>query len=222
MRTRIKICCVRSEEEAQLAIECGADAIGMVGVKPENPRSIPDHQIAAIATGLPRTVASVLLTSEESASAIADQAIQTGVSTIQIISHIDPPESAALARLLPNIRRVQVIHVEDARCLDLIDSYAGHVHAFLLDSGRPSGAVPEFGGTGRVHDWEVSRSFVFRSPRPVFLAGGLTSENVGHAIDRVQPFGVDVCSGIRTEGRLDSAKLSAFFTAVQTADNSRH
>jgi phosphoribosylanthranilate isomerase len=116
------------------------------------------------------------------------------------------------------VRRVQVIHVEDRRALDLIDVYAKHVHPFLLDSGRPSAPVPEFGGTGRVHDWDLSRAFVDASPHPVFLAGGLTPENVGRAIHHVRPFGVDLCNGVRVSGRLSHERLTAFVGAVRAAD----
>jgi phosphoribosylanthranilate isomerase len=218
MRTRIKVCCIASPEEAKLAVACGADAIGLVGRMPSGPGPIPDERIASIATGLPPPTASFLLTSETTADAIADHVRRTCVSTVQIASNIDPQESAALARQLPAVRRVQVIHVEDGGALDLIDVYAEHVHAFLLDSGRAKAAVPEFGGTGRVHDWDVSRAFVRASPRPVFLAGGLTPENVKRAIRHVRPFGVDLCSGVRSAGQLDRARLTAFVLAVRSAD----
>jgi len=218
MRTRIKVCCIADADEAAIAIACGADAIGLVGRMPSGPGPIPDERIAAIATRLPPPVAGFLLTSETTAEAIADHVRRTSVSTVQIVSYLDPRESADLARLLPAVRRVQVIHVEDRRVLDQIDVYANHVHAFLLDSGRPGAAVPEFGGTGRVHDWDVSREFVDHSPHPVFLAGGLTPENVGPAIRRVRPFGVDLCSGVRVAGRLNRERLTAFVAAVQATD----
>ncbi|HEX6508769.1 MAG TPA: phosphoribosylanthranilate isomerase [Chloroflexota bacterium] len=221
MRTRIKICCIASAEEARLAVECGADAIGLVGRMPSGPGPIPDERIASIAMGLSPPIASFLLTSETTSDGIADHVSRTGVSTVQIVSHLDPRESEAVARRLPTIRRVQVIHVEDRNALDLIDVYAEHVHAFLLDSGRPNAATPKFGGTGHVHDWDISRAFVEASPRPVFLAGGLTPENVERAIRHVSPFGVDLCSGIRKTGRLDRDLLTAFVLAVRTVDASR-
>jgi phosphoribosylanthranilate isomerase len=218
VRTRIKVCCIADTDEAAVAVACGADAIGLVGRMPSGPGPIPDERIAAIATRLPPPIAGFLLTSETTAEAIADHVRRTSVSTVQIVSHLDPRESAQLVRLLPAVRRVQVIHVEDRRALNQIDVYANHVHAFLLDSGRPGAAVPEFGGTGRVHDWDVSREFVNRSPHPVFLAGGLTPENVGPAIRRVHPFGVDLCSGVRVAGRLNRERLTAFVAAVQATD----
>ena len=123
-------------------------------------------------------------------------------------------------RRLPTVRRVQVIHVEDRGALERIDRYPSHLHAFLQDSGRPGLGVPELGGTGRKHDWRVSADFVRRSPRPVFLAGGLTPDNVAEAVRTVQPFGLDVCSGMRADGRLDPDKLQRFFAAVKAADSS--
>ena len=134
-------------------------------------------------------------------------------------STVDPAEIAKLAVLEPQVRRVQVIHVEGEDALDLIPAYGPHVHAFLLDSGRPDAAVPEFGGTGRVHDWTISAAFVRASDRPVFLAGGLNPQNVGEAIRRVRPYGVDLCSGVRSNGELDQGKLAAFMHAVGLADH---
>lgn len=220
MRVRIKICCIKSTEEASLAIACGADAVGLVGRMPSGPGPIPDERIAEIAALVPPPVASVLLTSETTAHAITEHVRRTGVSTVQIVSHLDPRESAALALSLPGVRRMQVIHVEDRGVLDLLKVYARHVHAFLLDSGRVNAAVPEFGGTGRVHDWTISQAFVAASPIPVFLAGGLTPDNVERAIREVRPFGVDLCSGVRSGGRLDRVRLMAFMRAVHALDAS--
>ncbi len=218
MRTRVKICCIASLEEAQLAVRAGADAVGLisVGALPSSPRAIADDVVAAIAAAVP--VATFLLTSEDTAAGIARRVSVAGTSAVQIVSHLNPSESAQLPKLLPTTRRVQVIHVENAGALDLIAPYAPHVHTFFLDSGRPFLPSPEYGGSGRTHDWSVSAEFVRRSPLPVFLAGGLTPDNVGEAMRVVRPFGVDLCSGVRTDGRLDRAKLEAFIAAVRRAD----
>jgi phosphoribosylanthranilate isomerase len=222
MRTRVKICCIASVEDAELAIEHGADALGLVGAMPSGPGVIDDATIAAIAAVVPPPVATFLLTSERTADAIAAHVARTGVSTVQIVSPIAAAESARLAVRLPTTPRVQVIHIEGVGALDLIGLYASHVHVFLLDSGQPRAAVPILGGTGQTHDWKISAAFVAASPCPVFLAGGLTPDNVAEAIGTVRPYGVDVCSGVRTDdGRLDSAKLRAFMEAVATADNAR-
>lgn len=221
MRTRIKVCCLASLEEAQLAIQAGADAVGFVAARPASSRTVDDGTIAAIAAIVTPPIATVLLTSESTAVGVARHVFATGVSTVQILPLLSARESKRLTTLLPAIRRVQVIHVEGLGALDLIDRYAPHVQAFLLDSGRPTLPNPEYGGTGRVHDWSVSAEFVRRSPVPVFLAGGLSPANVGEAMTTVRPFGVDLCSGVRTDGRLDRDKLAAFVEAVRRADAQR-
>jgi phosphoribosylanthranilate isomerase len=218
MRTRIKVCCIASPEEAQVAVAAGADALGLVARMPSGPSPIPDAQIAGVTAVVPPPVATFLLTSETTADAISAHIRATNPSTVQIVSHIDPAESARLAEIEPQIRRVQVIHVEGAEALEMIPLYSRHVHAFLLDSGRPNAAVAELGGTGRAHDWDVSAAFVRASDKPVFLAGGLSAANVAHAIRKVRPYGLDLCSGVRTDGELDGAKLAAFVSAVERAD----
>lgn len=218
MRTRIKVCCIASVEEARTAIAAGADALGLVGDMPSGPGVIGDARAIPIAAIVPPPVATFLLTQEGTGAAIADHLRRVGAGVVQVVRHIEPPEHDRLAELLPHARRVQVVHVEDRSALDLIAAYAPFVHAFLLDSGTPSASVPELGGTGRVHDWAISAEFVRRSPHPVFLAGGLTAANVRNAIHEVRPYGLDLCSGLRTENRLDPEKLTAFVQAVREAD----
>lgn len=217
-RTRIKICCMASAAEMRVAVAAGADAVGLVGRMPSGPGPIADELIAAIASVVPPPVAAFLLTCETDAEAIVDHVGRTGVPVVQIVSHIEPAQSARLAAMLPTTRRVQVIHVEGAEAIELIPAYAPHVHGFLLDSGKPGAAVPTLGGTGDVHDWTVSAAFVAASPVPVFLAGGLNPGNVGGAIAQVRPYGVDVCSGLRSGGELDRGKVTAFVAAVAEAD----
>jgi phosphoribosylanthranilate isomerase len=220
MRTRVKICCIRTKDEADLAIRLGADAIGFVAQRPPSPRTIPDAEIATIVPLVSPPVATFLLTSERTAEGISAHVQLIRPSTVQILPHLEPSESARLAQLEPDIRRVQVIHVEGPEALALIPVYAPHVHAFLLDSGNPSAAIPQYGGTGRKHDWEVSAEFVRASPLPVFLAGGLSAENAAAAIKQVHPYGLDLCTGVRTDGRLDRDKLEKFMHAVRQADAS--
>lgn len=219
MRTRIKVCCIKSIAEARQAIEAGADAIGLVGAMPTGPGPIPDAKIAEITRLIPPPVATFLLTCEQTADGIAAHVRRTRPTTVQIVSYLAPAELVRLAEVEPQVRRVQVVHVEGPEALDLISEYAPHVHAFLLDSGSPNAATPEFGGTGRQHDWAVSAEFVRASPLPVFLAGGLSAANAADSIGRVRPFGLDLCSGLRTEGRLDPAKLAALMLAVRQADD---
>lgn len=218
MRTRVKVCCIASPEEARIAIAAGADALGLVARMPSGPGPISDAMIATVTAMVPPPVATFLLTSETTAAAISAHIRATNPSVVQIVSHIDPAEAEALARIEPHIRRVQVIHVEGPEALEMIPDYSPHVHGFLLDSGRPNAAIAELGGTGRAHDWGVSAAFVRASERPVFLAGGLSAGNVRQAIRQVRPYGLDLCSGVRTDGRLDSAKLADFMAAVAAAD----
>lgn len=213
MRVKIKICCIASLGEAHMAMGAGADALGLVARMPSGPGPIPDSLIQSIAAQIPPPISTFMLTSETTAKAIHAHIQTTGPTTVQIVHHIDPKESEALAKLT-HVRRVQVIHIEDETSLDLIDVYTPYVHAFLLDSGRPNAAVPTLGGTGTTHDWNISQAFVKASPKPVFLAGGLNADNVRDAIDKVKPYGVDLCSGVRTDGKLDAEKLRAFMEAV--------
>jgi phosphoribosylanthranilate isomerase len=207
-----------TEAEAKMAIRLGADALGLVGVAPPTPRVVSDDVAAEIARTTPPPVATFLLTSETTGEGIAERSHRIRPTAIQVVKPIDPSEYVRLSELLPRdrMKRVQVVHVEGVQALDMIERYAPHVDAFLLDSGRPGAA--DFGGTGRTHDWAISADFVSRSPLPVFLAGGLAPDNVGRAIGAVQPFGIDVCTGVRTMGLLDEAKLSAFLEAIRAAD----
>ncbi len=216
MRTRIKVCCIESHLEAALAVRAGADAIGLVGEMPSGPGVIGDALATDIAAQLTVAVASFMRSARTTGPDLAAHGHPCRTQVIQVVKHIEPTEHRALAQDAPRVRRVQVIHVEDAASLGLQDAYAPYVDAFLLDSGSPN--TNEFGGTGRTHDWSISAEFVRRAGRPVFLAGGLRARNVGAAIATVRPYGVDVCSGVRTDGSLDESKLQAFVRAVRDAD----
>jgi phosphoribosylanthranilate isomerase len=217
MRPRLKVCCIASPEEARRAIAAGADAVGLVGEMPSGPGPIADTLAAEIVRCVPPPVATFLLTSQSTADAIADHVLRVGAGTVQIVRHIDPGEYALLRRRLPMTKLVQVVHVESEATLALATAYGELADALLLDSGRPGAAIAELGGTGRVHDWGISERLVASARVPVFLAGGLNSGNVGAAVRHVRPFGIDVCSGVRTGGPgsvLDDAKLAAFVRAL--------
>jgi phosphoribosylanthranilate isomerase len=211
MKPRIKICCITTIDEARMAIEFGASAIGLVARMPSGPGPIPDELIKQIASTAPPPVATFLLTSETSADEIIRHHQRTNTNTIQIV---DLPEKGTYSKLktvLPSVKIVQVIHVIDEKSVDLAVTISENVDALLLDSGNPNLKIKELGGTGRVHNWKLSRQIRDNSKCPVFLAGGLKPENVKQAIEEVQPFGIDVCNGVRTDGRLDRQKLSDFF-----------
>lgn len=216
--TRVKICCIRSLEEAALAVRYGASAVGLVSEMPSGPGVIAEERIAEIAVAIPPGVASFLLTSRQEAAAIIDQQQRCRVNTIQICDRLAPDTYAILRAALPGIHIVQVIHVTGDEALQEARMVASHVDGILLDSGNQSLAVKELGGTGRTHDWRVSHHIRDDVQVPVFLAGGLRPSNVGEAIRQVRPYGVDICSGVRTDGRLDEEKLRAFFEAVSDAN----
>jgi len=214
MRTRLKVCCISSVEEARIAIAHGADAVGLVAAMPSGPGPIPDAKIAAIARTVPPPIATFLLTSRTVSGEIVDHITATRVNTVQLVDAVEADVYGAIRTSLPHVRIVQVIHVQSDEDVDLARRAESRVDAILLDSGRPSAAVRELGGTGRTHDWAISRRIVESVSVPVFLAGGLNAANVREAINAVRPYAIDVCSGVRTDGRLDSAKLSAFVRAI--------
>lgn len=216
MLPRVKICCIADRGEAELAIRLGAAALGLVGRMPSGPGPIADEQIARIARAVPPPIATFLLTCETRPTDIIAHYRRCRTSTLQLVDALSEGSYAELRTALPGIKLVQVIHVRDEGSIDEALGVATQVDALLLDSGNPGLAVKELGGTGRVHDWQLSRRIVDQSPVPVFLAGGLRADNVRAAIDTVQPFGIDLCSGVRTDGRLDERKLAAFFAALIT------
>ncbi len=216
-QTRIKVCCIASEEEAALAIAMGASAIGLVSRMPSGPGPIPEARIRDIARIVPPGVSTFLLTSETTAEPIIAQQRYCGTNTLQLVDEVEPGVHAVLRDALPGIKIVQVIHVRDENAVAEARQVSPQVDALLLDSGNPSLATKELGGTGRAHDWAVSRRIRDAVQVPVYLAGGLNPVNVGKAIGQVQPFGVDVCSGLRTDGRLDAKKLEQFVRAVYEA-----
>jgi phosphoribosylanthranilate isomerase len=182
---------------------------------PSGPGVIPEDTIREIAETIPPGVSSFLLTNRQEVASIVEQQRRTGVNTIQLVDELPRGAHEGLRAALPGIRIVQVIHVQDEGAVEQAVSVGPYVDALLLDSGNPNLAVKELGGTGRTHDWSLSRRIREVVPIPVFLAGGLTPANVRQAIDRVAPFGVDVCSGVRTEGRLDPEKVERFISHVQ-------
>lgn len=212
---RIKVCCISSPEEARIAIEAGAHALGLVSAMPSGPGPIDEALIAEIASAVPPGVDTFLLTSKTDAKSIIDQLRRTRCRTIQLVDEVEPGTYEAIRSELPNVRIVQVIHVQDRGAIEEARAVQGWVDAILLDSGRPKASLKEFGGTGRTHDWEISARLRESVRVPVFLAGGLNPSNAAEAIRAVQPFGLDLCSGVRSNGRLDPIKLQSFFEAVR-------
>ncbi|NNF12068.1 MAG: phosphoribosylanthranilate isomerase [Gemmatimonadetes bacterium] len=211
MGPRVKICCIQSEEEAELAVRFGASCIGLVGEMPSGPGPITDRAIRTIARSVPPGVATFLLTSRTDAMGIVDHVRTCETSVVQIVDeNVERGVYDRLRAECPSIKIVQVVHVEDDSAIHRAMALQSRVDAVLLDSGRPSASTPELGGTGRTHDWTVSASIVSSVSVPVFLAGGLNALNVAEALHAVRPFGVDLCSGVRTNGSLDEEKLREF------------
>jgi phosphoribosylanthranilate isomerase len=197
-----------------VAVECGASAVGLVSEMPSGPGVIDEGLIAEIAARVPPPVATFLLTCRQDAASIIEQQRRCRVNTIQLCDRVPREVYGELRAQLPGVSLVQVVHVGGEDSLDEALNVAPHVDALLLDSGNQKLAVKELGGTGRTHDWRVSRRIRDAVGVPVFLAGGLKAENVADAVEAVRPFGLDVCSGVRTDGRLDSEKLARFFASI--------
>jgi phosphoribosylanthranilate isomerase len=215
IRPRVKICCISSVEEARLAIQHGASALGLVSAMPSGPGVIEEDEIAKIANTIPPSIGSFLLTSQQDVEVIIAQQRRCRINTLQMVDNMPAGSYQRLREALPGIALVQVIHVRGLESLEEAREVAPHVQALLLDSGNPTLTVKELGGTGRVHNWDISRAIREAVDIPVFLAGGLKPENVQEAIKRVGPFGLDLCSGVRTNGKLDEDKLAQFFRAIE-------
>ena len=211
---KVKVCCIASVAEAELALAHGAAALGLVSAMPSGPGVIGDDRIREIAQWAPAGVRTFLLTSRRDPREIAEQVREAGVNTMQLVDAVAPGAHAVLRALVPRVRLVQVIHVRGPESVDEALEAAPRVDELLLDSGNPSATVRELGGTGRTHDWSLSREIVDQCGVPVWLAGGLHAGNVRAAIDAVRPQGLDLCSGVRIDGELSAERLAEFMRAV--------
>lgn len=212
----VKICCISSVAEAALAVLHNVNALGLVSSMPSGPGVIDLKTIQQIAATVPPHVETVLLTSETRFHGIAEQVEFTAVRTLQLVDDVDSSVRQQLRTAFPLLRILQVIHVVDNASVQhaLHQAQDASVDGLLLDSGNPQLAVKELGGTGRTHNWELSQRIVQGSRVPVILAGGLNAANVRDALGRVGPAGLDICSGVRSKGALDPAKLAAFCDAA--------
>jgi len=221
-RPRVKICCIASLDEAWTAIHHGASALGLVSAMPSGPGVIAEDLIAEIAARVPPPIATFLLTSRQDTASIIAQQKRTGVNTIQICDRLEGGSYEDLRRAMPGIALVQAIHVRGPQSIEEARAVAPHVDGILLDSGIQSAPRKELGGTGRTHDWSLSRRIRDAVDTPIFLAGGLNPGNLAEAVREVGPFALDVCTGVRTDGRLDEAKLTAFFRQVERLECRPH
>ncbi|WP_315789898.1 phosphoribosylanthranilate isomerase [Fischerella sp. JS2] len=212
---RVKICCINSIEEAWTAINCGASALGLVSKMPSGPGILTFEKIAEIAASVPPPIATFLLTSSQDAQEIIEQSRYCGTNTVQICDRLASGTYQDIRQSLPGISIVQVIHVSTEESIQEAIAVATYVDAILLDSGNQSLLVKELGGTGRIHNWNLSAIIRKKLNVPIFLAGGLKPENVALAVQQVGPFGLDVCSGVRSDGKLDANKLKRFFQELK-------
>ncbi len=221
-----KVCCIQSTAEADMAIAAGAFAIGLVGEMPDGPGALSDDRIAEISAGVRRrygdAIWRVLLTSRTNGGDVADHIHWTGVNAVQIVDHVDAKTWRVIRAAQPTTKIIQVVHVESDAALDYARYAEEFVDLILLDSGTPSAidGARSLGGTGRTHDWLISKQIVAEISRPVLLAGGLRPDNVAAAVATVAPHGLDICSGLRNRDAgyaLEQSKLDAFATALASA-----
>lgn len=215
IKPRIKICCISSNAEARLAIECGADALGLVAHMPSGPGVISDSLIETIAKTIPPAIATFLLTSETDPQAIIHHYNKVNTTTLQLVDELAITSYKTIRQALPHVKLVQVIHVIDENSIEQAVAVSPHVDALLLDSGNPNLQIKELGGTGRTHDWELSKKIRETISIPMFLAGGISAKNIQSAIKHVQPFGIDLCSSVRSAGNLDKEKLIKLFENIR-------
>jgi phosphoribosylanthranilate isomerase len=215
---RIKICCISTIGEARMAIRYGASAIGLVSEMPSGPGVISEDTILEIAEYTPPGISTFLLTSKQSIDDIIEQHRRCRTNAIQLCDRLMIGTHTDLKKALPGIKIVQVVHVNGEESIKEAKNAAKDADAILLDSGNQNQNIKELGGTGKTHDWSISTLITRSISKPVYLAGGLNSENVVAAIKQVQPFGVDVCSGVRTNGKIDESKLRRFFAVVRSTE----
>jgi len=217
---RVKICCISSSDEARLAVAFGASAIGLVSEMPSGPGVINEKLIAEIASNVPPAISTFLLTSKTDADSIITQQRRCKTNTIQIVDRVSSDVYGRLRDKLPGIKIVQVIHVSGEESVNEAKTVSQSVDAILLDSGNQKLKVKELGGTGRTHDWRISKIICDSVNVPIFLAGGIKPENVREAIETVNPFGIDLCSGVRVDSKLNKELLSKLFKEINDKNNS--
>ena len=214
----IKVCCIQDADEARLAMRYGATMLGLVSKMPSGWGPIPEAQIAEIVAVIPPGVISVLLTSAQDVDTIVRQQRQCRANALQLVDGLEAGGHASLRAELPGVSLLQAVHVLDDGAVETARTLAPHVDGLILDTGNPGGDEKVLGGTGLTHDWSISARIVEAVPHtPVFLAGGLKAHNIAAAMAQVNPYGIDLCTGVRTDGVLIEAKLEAFMTAARSA-----
>lgn len=207
MRTRVKVCGITNPEDARTAVTAGADALGVVLA--ESSRQLTIAEAARVLAEVPPLVARVGVFVNADPEFVAEAVTRIGLTYVQF--HGDESPEACAAAPVPVIKASQV---GTSFALEELEPFGGTVAAFLLDATDAC----KRGGTGRTFDW---RLLTRNRPggAPLFLAGGLSPQNVAEAIRIARPFAVDVSSGVEEHpGHKDPIKIAAFMAAVRAAD----
>lgn len=212
---QVKICCVQSPEEARTAVSFGAAAVGLVSEMPAGPGELPDSSIRAIAESVSPSVGTFLITAVTDPNRLIEKARACRVNTLQLWDPLDPLDYKRLRLELPGVSIVQAVHVVDESAVEAAAAAARLADAIVLDSANTQVPFRWESQAGSTHDWNLSRAIVEQVDCPVLLAGGLNADNVEYAVRTVQPYGVDVCTGVRTGEALDRRKLVAFLEALR-------
>jgi phosphoribosylanthranilate isomerase len=219
MSVKVKICCIQNRDDARIALDAGVDALGLVSQMPSGPGIISDEEIKSLAAYIPRSVLSILLSSETNPRKLVARILYCGTRAVQLVNYVPYADLPLLRNALPKIILINVVHINSTDEIPVAEAYAPQSDYLLLDSGNPAAEIQTLGGTGKIHNWDISASIVKRVQTPVWLAGGLNPDNVSAAIQKVKPFGVDVCSGVRHNGALDSKKLADFLQAIHAGNS---
>jgi len=206
-----------SVEDVRLAVKYGADAVGFVSAMPSGAGIIDESLIPVLASEVPSGMDTFLLTSLTNTENIVSQIRNCKTNTVQLVDSVETHVYKRIRQDLPLIKIVQVIRVAGENSIKEAERISQYVDALLLDSGNPNLLIKELGGTGRIHDWSISKLICQSINKPVYLAGGLNPDNIEEAVSTVRPYGVDVCTGLRTNGTLDEDKLSSFISKVRNS-----
>jgi phosphoribosylanthranilate isomerase len=215
-RPRVQVAGISTLEDALACERAGVDAIGFTIGLPTGPHNDLDEAAAArIVRALPPFIVPVLITYRVTAAEVVPMCRAIGLSQVQLHAPADPAEIARMREAIPGLKVILAVNVTGPEALDLARERARHADALILDTYDP--ATGRHGATGKTHDWSLSARIVEAVEVPVILAGGLNPANVGAAIRRVRPWGVDVHTGVeRPDGTTDHDLVRAF-TAIAHA-----
>ena len=212
---RVKICCIKTPDELKTVARYGIDCVGFVSNMPSGPGIISDKEIRHLAEATPEGVDTFLLTSLTNPEEIIKQQKFCRTKTIQLCNPLEINDLKRLREISGNVKIVGVVHVLGKDSIIKANEMSRYVDAILLDTGNPCENPQKLGGTGRIHDWDISKEICRQVSNPIFLAGGLNYLNVPSAIEKVHPYGVDICCGVRTrDDKLDEEKLKLFLKAI--------